>query len=472
MRPALANTGAEPLALLVLSALLTGARAADPGFVLPSKFLGLWQGQPEVSVLGPWQNNMTFGISQDPVSGDYMMQDGLVWDGQASIGWQRFYVSATSGLLGYCGWLQNYTGGLELAGAHRLDMFQAQDPDTFLDVDRTQVTYCINSSSDAGATLQSVVLPPDCVDCECANWTFSLTDDDHLNFFLQMAGAENHTHSKHIKVQLVRVGDAPAVNLTMPDFDNFACDFDTRDNQPVVFPDGEPGLLPNGHPPLSAGSSGGGCPYLRKRPTGIDAVAPPLPASGVSEYEYCYEINAEVGYRLEWTLSDDQEQLHVAMSFPTEDESAYVSLGFRPAARNDNLGPYLKAQGFGKQNNFGMRSADIVVGHLNGVDNYYANLYTGPPDADDALTITNSSAVLEDGRLTVRFSRPVRNTGKLHEIMPFLDGSILEIGADIIWATGTMADDNTPNYHSNARGLRFIGWADPDANGLKAWKCT
>jgi hypothetical protein len=321
-----------------------------------------------------------------------------------------------------------------------------------------------------------------------------------------MAGAPTHMHSKHLSVVYTRVGPPPVVNETgWPGHGaNFTCDYDGRDDVPVDIARG-PGC-PHGQrraaaarpavggppPPLPASSA---APASAE--TAPAGAAPPAPASRAAEtasageegeegpalpQTHCYVLNAYSGYRLEWRVLDGI--LQVDASAPVADQNHYVALGFRPQGRTTGGG--YESVGTGVATKFGMEGADIVVGHGGAgvVQTYYANLYTGPPDADASLAITNASAVFEptsDGRggsagiVRLRFSRAVAGTGKLASLgYPSSVTSVLTPHADVIWSVGASSAGGSPScsYHTNTRGLRFINWEAPAGAMSDIWRCV
>ena len=106
-------------------------RVTDTFFVLPSAFLGTWQGTPDFNVLGPGfgTNIYHLGVAQAP-SGDYFIENNLLYDG-VDMGHQRFYIEGSDnpGLLWYCGYLIDFpaNNGTELAGAFRADALGPMD---------------------------------------------------------------------------------------------------------------------------------------------------------------------------------------------------------------------------------------------------------------------------------------------------------------------------------------------------------
>ena len=102
------------MVLLALGLLLPTAA----GFGLPVGMLGLWSGPPSSSIMGPWVNNITFGV-QRSVSGDYLLGENINYDlGNDEVGnpapnagQQHFYVEGfgeDEGALWYCGVIANY----------------------------------------------------------------------------------------------------------------------------------------------------------------------------------------------------------------------------------------------------------------------------------------------------------------------------------------------------------------------------
>lgn len=158
--------------------------------------------------------------------------------------------------------------------------------------------------------------------------------------------------------------------------------------------------------------------------------------------------------------------LHARVSAAAADADAYVAIGFRPVSR-ERVAPAVQALvGSGMQALFGMKGADIVVGSAAGVQTMYAEKFTGPPERKSYLSVSNASAAVEDGRVSLAFTRPLVD-GKAFRVFK-LNVSIL-VG-DAIWAAGRFdASADFPTYH-DARGLRMVTWEDPSP--MAPWACA
>ena len=439
-------------------------RVTETFFVLPSAFLGTWQGTPDFNVLGPGfgTNIYHLGVAQAP-SGDYFIENNLLYDG-VDMGHQRFYIEGSDnpGLLWYCGYLIDFpaNNGTELAGAFRADALVA------MDLTETSVTFCIDSDSpDTMASGNPYQLG--CTFCDCGNWTMSYNAaTDTLSSQMSMAGAPTHTHSKHLWIELTRSSSTPPpVPANMPGHgSDFSCDFSEiggptgRDSAPVVL---------------------SGCPFMAAKKsavlaaTGLSERAKRSQGAGATAYEHCYVLNKFSDYRLHWSVDAANDALSVKVSAAASTGSTWVALGFRPLGRSDGaVSDSLASLGTGCHMKFGMAGADIVAGSSDGgLRTLYAVDYTGPPIVDDSLQIFNANASFVSGRASVEFSRPFVSgyLMKHHNIK----ASIMSDEADIIWAVGsdTTSSDTGCSYHSNTRGLRVINWAAPEINFDDSMKC-
>ena len=99
--------------------------------------------------------------------------------------------------------------------------------------------------------------------------------------------------------------------------------------------------------------------------------------------------------------------LHARVSAAAADSDAYVAIGFRPVSR-ERVAPAVQALvGSGMQALFGMKGADIVVGSAAGVQTMYAEKFTGPPERKSYLNVSDASAAVADGRVSLAFTRPL-----------------------------------------------------------------
>jgi hypothetical protein len=462
--------------------LAAGAEQDSSAFALPDAFLGTWVGEPEFNIIGPYaEDSYTFLISKSP-KGDYLFSNNIFYDSE-SIGYQRFYVEGygeTAGNLWYCGNISHYFDGYGVTGDGRLNGYKAvsysAEAATFcLDTDNPEVLAGFNNP------FQSL-----CSGCDCSNWTIAYdAASDTLSTQLSMGAAEGETHSKHLWSTLTRTGPAAEISdEEMPGHgEDFSCDFSDggRDTAPIDAEDplksgcpffkhtrGRPltmGSTPHAHPPAA--------PAAATTTTAATAATAAIAASATT-YEHCYVLNELTGYRLEWTLDAENEVLHCRVSVPAEEGSTWAAIGFRPLSRSAD--PTLIKEGSGHHMDFGMQGADIVVGSANeGLRSLYAELYTGPPVPDSSLKVTDTDVLLQMGRLSVSFTRPL--VGGFLAANYNSTASIVSFDADIIWAIGSDAagtDEGNPStcdYHDNRRGMRYVDWESPEIAMYDSWKC-
>jgi len=444
--------GPGPLLLLLLPLLAPPASGisgpAGTPFRLPQGFEGLWRGVPAASILGPWNVNYTFGITRTE-NGDYLMDDNVLYIDN-STSWQRFYVSSsgpTRGVLWYCGTINKYSQAPETVPGQG-QIFKA-DPNS---VSNSSVTFCLDEPDGPFP----VTAPENCKGCDCANWTFVLSQDgQQLHSELRMGAAMGHSHSIHLLVDLKRIGPPPPPDVTqMPSWDNFTCDNAPggRDTRPVIFPT----TRKRHHETHSRRV----CPH---RHSGY-----PNPAKEEfgRAYDHCYILNHPLEYRLEWTYRSDDGMLDVRVSTKAPRSRVYVAIGFRPLARWRGEQADKLQTGF--HDNFGMKGADIVLGDPSGVTTMFADKYTGPPIHDESLKIVNAS-VSKDNTTALTFSRPVVGGYLLANYG--INVSIVSEAADIIWAVGPLETSGSASYHGYWRGLRFVDWANPDDVFTKHLEC-
>jgi hypothetical protein len=432
-------------------------------FALPSAFLGTWQGTPDFNILGPGfgTNIYHLGIAQAP-NGDYFMENNLLYD-DVDMGHQRFYLEGSDnpGLLWYCGYLIDFpaNNGTELAGAFRPDALVA------MELTSSSATFCIDSDSpDVMGKGNPYQLG--CTFCDCGNWTLSYSaETDTLSSQFSMAGAPNHTKSKHLWIELTRSSTTPPpLPANMPGHGaDFSCDFTEiggptgRDSAPVVL---------GGCPFLAKKNKSGTTERLGARMTGSNAVSN-------KAYDHCYVLNKFSDFRLSWTVDAANEMLNVKVSAAASTDSTWVAIGFRPLSRAQaTLDDALAEIGTGDHMKFGMAGADIVAGSSNGgVRSLYAVDYTGPPIVDDSLLIFNATASFAGGVASVEFYRPFVSGYLLKNYN--IKASVISDTSDIIWAVGsdTTSSDTGCSYHSNKRGLRVVNWNEPDNNFDDAMKC-
>ena len=450
-------------------------------FVLPENFLGLWVGRPDYSMLGPWSNEALFGfsISRAP-NGDYLFEDNLIYDSHQITGYQRFYVEGsgdTAGSLWYCGSLRNFSNYYENAGENGLEGFKS------VSVTHSSVSFCVDDSN------PNVTLSPfkySCTSCDCGNWTLSIDEDTQILTSNLIMGSS----STHVFAELKRMGPGPTIpdNFMPSHGTDFWCDFSEggRDSAPIS----------RANRPISKSAtvadsnskSNGGCPHLRKlsAATGSRSLAaaaneksfvpksPPQqqPQSNSKNlFSHCYTLNNVTDYNLAWTLDTSAELLHIQISVPVMNNHTWVGIGFRPLSRvyNDKLVSFDTGHHF----NFGMSGADIVAGSVDGgIRTLYVSDYVGEPLPDQSLTITNASIENKNGRLFLKFTRPL--VGGYLQTHYKTNASIVSPFADILWATGNdmKGSQSGCDYHQNKRGLRVIDWENPEIAMIETWKCA
>ncbi|GMH65903.1 hypothetical protein TrST_g7993 [Triparma strigata] len=442
-------------------------------FSLPETFLGIWEGTPTFSMLGPWTQQdkpFQFSISQIPTSLDYIFENELNFEG-VDMGWQRFYVAANdnsttdngilAGDLHYCGWLDDFTATSQLTGANppRYNRFNLESQT------ESSVTFCYDSD-DIGAFEMDInrfvhlnmnPFMSGCSRCDCANWTITHNEEtDTLTSLLQMSGGEGHTHSKHLLVELARAGPPPVHDESL--VYGSGCDFSGKDSQPVN--------PVNDVDVVEAKRSSTGCPFLSQR---SKAQKSQLKQASSPPPSHCYVINKATDYHLSWTLDETSSVLNITVSAPAESASTWVAIGFRPKGRSYDESYTEKLSS--KHTNFGMQGADIVAGSVsNGVRTLYAELYTGPPIASTDLEISEESVNVINQRVELSFSRPVLS-GNLFKVYKDNDASIISSDSDIIWAIGSDDDAGSCSYHDENRGYRFIDWQDPESHLDDSMKC-
>jgi hypothetical protein len=274
---------------------------------------------------------------------------------------------------------------------------------------------------------------------------------------------------------LTRIGDGP--NITNDDVaghgSNFSCEFyeNGRDSAPV---------RRNFEANTEASSSEISrththpCPFHRiQKSTDFDlATNKNIVKDHTSEFEYCYVMNMLMDYRIKWRLHSLSQSLRIEISANNLEGNSWVGIGFRPLSRVVDADYSLDAMGTGHHNEFGMIGADIVLASLkHGVRQAYATIYTGPPEVDDSLEISDVRVSNDNGRITLAFTRPLVS-GYLSKHYNF-NASIATGYADLLWAVGEDSDDGDLNiaYHYSQRGMRLINWMDPTIALKDVWKC-
>eukprot|EP00931_Biecheleriopsis_adriatica_P121129 TRINITY_DN96206_c0_g1_i1.p1 TRINITY_DN96206_c0_g1~~TRINITY_DN96206_c0_g1_i1.p1 ORF type:complete len:442 (+),score=58.57 TRINITY_DN96206_c0_g1_i1:65-1390(+) len=432
----------QALVLLALPALAES-------FALPRIFEGIWQGIPYASVLGPWSHNFTFSITRS-VKGDYLLQANLPFDASPEFrqywSWQRSYLKGSGqdeGRLLHC-------PGPRSPKLERVAMMQSHL------LTEHEVTFCLRrwpGYVDAQHPFPFSTL--DCYTsgsldgCGCFKWTLRVDQaGNKLDYQVSMAASPGATHSKHMWASLQRLPDVAPIHLTFPgngrDFD---CDYKVRDEQQTEL---------------------ASCPFaLKYQPL------PPTLRTFVSEssFQHCYVLDEASGLTLQWNLNLQEAELHLQLSALAD--VGYVSIGFRPLGGSSST--VARDAGTGREQRFGMAGADIVLGRMGGIKQFYASSYSGAPEPDDTLPISRAAVTLANGRLSMEFTRPLVG-GKLTQLG--INASILSDSFDMMWALGRWDDfTNTPTYHGASRGWREVNWENPDLDSrpllsLRPYRCA
>eukprot|EP00658_Telonema_sp_P-2_P040437 TRINITY_DN28920_c0_g1_i4.p1 TRINITY_DN28920_c0_g1~~TRINITY_DN28920_c0_g1_i4.p1 ORF type:complete len:281 (-),score=54.16 TRINITY_DN28920_c0_g1_i4:312-1154(-) len=274
-------------------------------------------------------------------------------------------------------------------------------------------------------------------------------------FFQAEDGIRDAQESRGLGDVYKRQGKAPRIERAMPAHSGTFCNFSTFDGHPNNFSTPSP--------------QHSGCPFMRPlAPTTAARVPnPPHPAAAIlardpaPEFEHCFQINDLMSYQLEWKLEQNSVRIRISAKI---EKDGYVALGFRPMSRSRD--PSLVAVETGNENLFGMRGADMVIGHAAGAKVMYGSQFVGSPDPTGYLEIQNVTSSYQDSRLAVTFTRPLVG-GKLHSVYG-MNASILSPWADTIFAVGDFVG-GWPTFHGYNRGLRLVDWVDPSP--LNPLKC-
>lgn len=440
-------TARKPMLLIVLQGV--GCCGASSTFHLPSGFEGLWEGVPFASVAGPWSQPFRFSISRTPL-GDYVFEDNLRVDTSmpAYRSWQRTYIIGSgpdAGLMLHC-------PGPRDPALQRQAMMQVHH------VDASSVTFCLTKwdgyvEDEHPFPFKTLGCYSEGHGCECFNWTMRI-DVSHteLEYRARMAGSPRHTHSMHLFVDLRRVGEAPAIDMKMPGEEgrSFTCDYAGRDGQLVNF---------------------NACPFTSVPEHAAPAMPEAVRGGG---YSHCYVLNKMVGVILEWELDEAQALLRVQASAPAPfGDASYIALGFRPWGAAS--GVKARSMGTGREHRFGMRGADIVLGHAGGLETMYAEEFTGPPERDDSLPVSDGTVAMAEGWISMSFTRPLVG-GRLHKRYG-INASIASDASDMMWSVGRWLPQlHLAEGHGVRRGWREVNWTDPEADtrplhSLRPYKC-
>lgn len=426
---------------------LAALALSEQPFTLPPSFEGTWQGIPYASVIGPWSENFTFSISRDDLGSesDYVFEANLPFDASPEFrdywSWQRSYLRVSGeerGQLLHC-------PGPRSPRLQRVAMMQGHR-------DGDAVTFCLKKWS--GYVDSKHPFPfhslncyhsEDLEGCGCFNWTLRVDPEGYLDYEVSMAGSPGREHSRHMWVKLHRSPFSPSLNFNFPGTGkDFECDYAFRDEHQT---------------PLAS------CPFAQtyQRPSRRSISA--------GSFQHCYNLDLKTGLVLEWDLDLQNSILKVQVS-AWSNLADYVSIGFRPlGGSSSNLA---REAGTGREMRFGMAGADIVLGHRDGIKQYYASSYSGMPQADTSLHISQAFTEFKGDRLYLQFQRPlVGGWLSRHGI----NASIVSNVSDMMWAVGKWdADAAVPRYHHVFRGWREVNWTDPEFDArpllsLRPYKC-
>jgi DOMON domain len=380
---------------------------------LDAQFVGVWHGVPYYSELGPFPSNtsvFTFKVAslQNSASEfDYLLSDDFP-SGQSIVpgSQQQFWVNSTE--LIYCGALRNF---FPVVAPVRVVFHTVSSP-------KNMAKWCI----DAACTWQ---------------WTLSLSDDGE-QLHSQVLGGKPVVHLD-VVFNRVHGQESAAALLDLSQALPPPCNVSTARHPPVIdAPSAKQRVCPFAH-------------RHRKLP-------PPPPAHDkAATLSFCYVFNEAVDYRLAWTMDLERKLLHVTMSAP-KSEARWIGIGFG--------GDFP-----------GMRGADIVIayrstpatGGLPCVRPLHADLYVGPPSADNAtLSISDTSIDDSGDRLSASFTRPFvsghRDVGG-------------ELPMNVLWAVGQSVPAGScgtapVGYHGNTRGRLVLGFAAPYLELTDLLKCS
>lgn len=404
-----------------------------------------------MSVAGPWSQPFRFSISKTPL-GDYLFEDNLRLDTDSATyrSWQRTYFSRESGRLLHCPGPRNHSLQIQ-------SMMKLRNRPELGD---RRVTFCLVKWD--GYDVLEHPFPFETLDCyseaegmgcACFNWTMVVgSSGDTLHYEVSFAAAQGFPRSKHMVVDFTRVGGSPPVDFEMPGEDGrrFTCEYGGRDSHLV---------------------NRSGCPFLYPFPGETPtAELPPR----LSVYPHCYVLNKELGVVLEWSVDSLSSQLHVQVSaWASFGEETYIALGFRPLGGASS--ELARSLGTGREQRFGMRGADIVLGCKSGVRNMFAHLYTGPPEVDNSLNFTDGMVTFAEGRIAMHFTRPLIG-GWLHA-RHGINASITTEESDMMWSVGQWDKLGFSRGHGPQRGWREVNWTDPEFDArpllsVRPYRCS
>ena len=406
---------------------------------------GAWQGIPHASVVGPWSENFTFAITRNKSKSklsnssddfdNYLFEANLPFDASPAFhefwSWQRSYFRVSGedrGRLLHCPGPRN-------PKLQRVAMMQA------FRGSQDEVTFCLRKWP--GYIDSQHPFPFKTLDL--------LSPRLHPRLWLLQLDASSRSSWRYVGLSSLNgwfswpctfpahVGSSYTEFPFCHQFPDspgpariFRCEYASRDEHQTQL---------------------ASCPFAQNwRPSKRANVL----TSG--SFQHCYNLDLKSGLVLEWDLDLQNSMLHVQIS-AWSDVADYVSIGFRPlGGSSSNLA---RDAGTGREMRFGMAGADIVLGHSDGIQQYYAAKYSGMPEPDESLHISKAFTQQKEGRLYLQFQRPLVG-GRLQRSFG-INASIASNVSDMMWAVGKWdADAAVPRYHNIFRGWREVNWTDPE----------
>uniref|UniRef100_A0A6U6QBS7 Uncharacterized protein n=1 Tax=Zooxanthella nutricula TaxID=1333877 RepID=A0A6U6QBS7_9DINO len=451
--------------------------------VLPKVLEGVWEGVPHISPFGPWVEPVRFAVKRTTV-GEYVFENNLQYDmtqaWYARWGYQRFFVNK-SGVITYC-------------PGPRFDPLPSHDIHfKVAEITSHNLTLCMTNVFKNNFTTWQHPWPFHTLQCYgwkdgldlpgCGCWKLKYSVDSKnesvLHYTVDWAGNNHTNRTNHYHVVMNRRENASAPVEIDGNRLNWWCRYSINNRSG---PDNT--SLPLGCPMAGSG------PEPKRGISAISAFA----AQEVEEdckhcsLPNCFLLNRKVGYVFEWKLTgNDFLQVRVSAKTSLFHEKTYVSIGFRPwgGMTFKNASDSIK-YGTGREQRFGMRGADIVLGGLFGSRQMYSESWAGAPVNDSSLQIHNTSVEHNNGRMILSFTRPLVG-GKLKSKFNISASLVPDVSSDplmnnlpdIIWAIGQYDDDHKhPAYHFNYRGWRRVNFTHPTStnepllgSGWAPWQC-
>eukprot|EP01065_Artemidia_motanka_P030646 TRINITY_DN366_c0_g1_i1.p1 TRINITY_DN366_c0_g1~~TRINITY_DN366_c0_g1_i1.p1 ORF type:complete len:412 (+),score=123.70 TRINITY_DN366_c0_g1_i1:59-1237(+) len=332
-------------------AALAAAAGGAAGF--PESMLGVWQGTPSTTPVGPWNVPYNYTIGRD-TKGGYYLEDAMP-EIIFPASWQRFHLIGDK--YTYCGHLLSY-GFPRKYPANVVQAFQLEKTAST----DSKVVFCNSMMSRAH-------FKANCTGCGCIQLTIELTDNDTMTHEVLLSAP-----AVHYRATLTRVAQTPpTVPAPAVDEHGFAkCNFS----------------LPM--PPSAATRP---CPMMRQAvaPAPADSRKPPTNDRG------CVQLNVKMGMRMAWKRVGSDMQITV--SAPTT-EAQYVALGFK-----ETFGTPVPTY-------YGMENAPILMAYRTEsggcVRKMVSKEYVGVPTDDDSQLpfLTSTEVERSFGWTKMTFSMP------------------------------------------------------------------